>query len=101
MFKKPFYNAILAAGYIVLIGTLMQNAQYVFGPHDNSLTPVIVLSLFVLSAAVMGFLFVGEPLMLFLDNHKKQAVAYFGQTVGYFAGITLIILIVSAIIGQL
>ena len=100
MNKNPYLNAVLASAYITLIGTFMSNARYVFGEHDTFATPIIVLSLFVLSATIMGYLFIGEPIQLFMDGHKKQAVTFFWQTVATFAGITVVILIVSATIAQ-
>jgi len=42
-------------------------------------------SLFVLSAAVMGYLFISEPIMLCIDGEKKHAVKAFLSTVGIFA----------------
>jgi hypothetical protein len=100
MNKNPYYNAVLASAYIVFVGMFMSNARLFFGEHDTALTPVMVLSLFVLSAAIMGYLFIGEPIMLFLDGHKKQAVDFFWRTVATFACITILLFIVSAIIGQ-
>jgi len=44
-----------------------------------------MLSLFVLSAAIMGYLFLSEPLQLFLENKKQEAVTFFAKTVGIFA----------------
>jgi hypothetical protein len=100
MNKNPYCNAVLASAYVVFVGTLLANGQYIFGAHDNSLTPVIVLSLLVLSAALMGYLFIGQPAQLYMDGHKKQAVTHFWQTVSTFAGITVLIIIASATFGQ-
>jgi len=41
-----------------------------------------MLSLFTLSAAVMGYLFAAEPIMMYLDGKKKEAVNFFFTTVG-------------------
>jgi hypothetical protein len=64
---------------------------------DTFFAPIAALSLFVLSVAVMGYFFFGEPLQLFLDGEKKRAVAFFMQTVISFAAITAIILIIVSI----
>jgi len=53
---------------------------------------MVGLSLFVLSAAVMGFLFVYQPLQLYLDCHKKEGVDFFFKTVGSFAIITVLLI---------
>ena len=53
--------------------------------HDTIIDPIIMLSVFVLSAAVMGFLFLSEPLYLLMENKKREAVAFFAKVVGFFA----------------
>jgi SNF family Na+-dependent transporter len=101
MNKNPYLNAVLASVYIIIMATLLQNGHYIFGEQDNFLSPVLFLSLFVLSAALMGYLFIGEPVMLFLDNQKKQAVTFFWQTVSTFACITLLLVIAAVAFGQM
>ena len=44
-----------------------------------------MLSLFVLSAAVMGFLFLSEPLKLLIESRKQEALVFFAKVVGFFA----------------
>ena len=54
------------------------------------LVPMVMLGVFVLSAAVMGFLFVSRPFELFLENHKHEAIKFFAKTLGAFAVLLLI-----------
>jgi hypothetical protein len=85
MNKKPFLYALGAAGYISLL-VLSISALSKFVPaEDNIVMPIAGLSLFVLSAAIMGFLFLSEPLRLFLEGQKREAVTFFLKTVGFFA----------------
>jgi len=84
--KKPFLYASGAALYIVFIvfvvkvlGSLLKNQ------NETIIIPMTMLSLFVLSAAVMGFLFLSEPLYLLIENRKKEAIAFFAKIVGFFA----------------
>lgn len=93
MTKNPFLNAASATLYISFIALFMYYGNTIFGPKDTLLTPIAVLSLFTLSAAVMGYLFLYQPLMLFLDGHKKKAVNLFLQTVAVFAGITFFVFV--------
>lgn len=95
MTKNPYINAVLAALYIVCIVFVMslfvdnnqlENSGFVL------LIPMTMLSLFVLSAAVMGFLFLHRPLSLYLDNKKREAVIFFGKTLGAFALCALVFL---------
>jgi hypothetical protein len=93
MNKNPVINAFLAALYIGLLVTFIN--IFAAGPDTPDkgglLIPMVMLSLFTLSAAVMGFLFVSEPLMQYLDGKKKEAVGFFLTTVVSFAGITLVL----------
>lgn len=83
--KKPFFYALGAAGYIsILVLTISALSKFV-PAEDNIVMPIAGLSLFVLSAAIMGFLFLSEPLRLFLENQKREAFVFFGKTVGFFA----------------
>jgi hypothetical protein len=61
------------------VGSLLQSQ------NGTILIPMTMLSLFVLSAAVMGFLFLSEPLYLLMENRKQEAILFFGKTVGIFA----------------
>jgi hypothetical protein len=90
MSNNPFLNALTAALYIVCVATIINFAPKAVPGPDSVLTPVFVLSLFVLSAAVMGYLFLGKPLQMYLDGQKKEAVRYFMHTVASFAALTLL-----------
>lgn len=93
IFKNPYLNSVFAEVYIILVATVM---HFISKPNtpDTFFDPVAALSLFVLSASVMGYLFVGEPLQLFLNGEKKQAVSFFMKTVLTFAIITAIALVI-------
>lgn len=95
MSKKPFLYAIVAAVYIVLVVLVINFIDNSQQPQmeESILMPMAALGLFVLSAAVMAFLFLSEPLYLFLNNQKKEALEFFGKTLGTFAAILLIFLI--------
>ncbi|NMC99384.1 MAG: hypothetical protein GYA62_06665 [Bacteroidales bacterium] len=60
---------------------------------DTFLAPITALSLLTLSVAVMAYLFFYQPLQLFIEGRKKEAVNLFIKTVGIFGIITTIILI--------
>ncbi|MBI3888880.1 hypothetical protein HY311_03795 [Candidatus Nomurabacteria bacterium] len=83
--KKPFLHAFAAALYIVFIVFAISTIGSKIPQDKAILTPMVVLSLFVLSAAVMGYLFVSQPLMLYMENKKQEAMAFFGKTVIIFA----------------
>ncbi|KKR73563.1 MAG: hypothetical protein UU15_C0007G0009 [Candidatus Levybacteria bacterium GW2011_GWC2_40_7] len=93
MTKNPFVNAGAATAYIVLIACVMYYGTQYVRPGNSVMAPIAALSLFSLSAAVMGDIFLFQPLQLYLDGKKKVAVNLFLQTVAVFAGITTLILI--------
>lgn len=93
MTNNPILNALGALGYISLIASII----FFAGNFENKLpmpfAMITVLSLFTLSAAVMGYIFLSLPLQLILDGKKKQGVDLFIKTVGVFAIITALIFI--------
>lgn len=92
MTKNPSINAICALAYIVLVGSVM---NFISHTHNNKpdtvFAPIAILSLLTLSAALMGYFFLFQPVQLYLDGKKKQATSLFIQTILIFAGITAII----------
>ena len=92
MTKNPIVNALTAAAYIIVL-VMVMNFGTKLVPHPNSLiTPIAVISLFTLSAAVMGFIFCYQPGQLYFDGKKKTAVKLFLQTILVFGCITAILL---------
>ena len=55
---------------------------------DTFFAPIVFLSVLTLSVTVMAFLFFYQPLQLFIEGKKKEAVDLFAKTVGVFATIT-------------
>jgi hypothetical protein len=92
MTKNPLINALVATAYIVLVASVMFFGTKFAGPSNSLIAPVAVISLFTLSAAIMGFVFGYQPAMLYFDGQKKQAVNLFLQTVCIFGAITALIL---------
>ena len=93
MTKNPLINALSASVYIVLIVSIMNYGSKVFDNSDPTLAPVVFISLFTLSAAVMGYLFCYQPIQLYFNQQQKQAAQLFIQTVLSFAFITFLFLI--------
>ena len=97
--KKPFLNALGAALYIVIIVFVMQGASFLLKSQNGTFViPMAVLSMFVLSAAIMGYFFLSEPLQLFFENKKQEAISYFAKVVGFFACFVLLFGILTFLI---
>ena len=90
MTKNPFLNALAATLYITIVASAMFYAPKTMDHIDSVIVPIAMISLFTLSAAMMGYCFVYMPLRLYLDGEKKNAVNLFLQTIAIFAGITAI-----------
>jgi hypothetical protein len=94
MFKNPIINGLSASAYIILVVTVMTFVtQPLKNKPDTFFAPITFLSVLTLSVVVMAFLFFYQPMLLFIEGKKKEAVNLFVRTVGIFAAITAVILI--------
>lgn len=94
MSKNPIINAFGASAYIILVVTIMTFVtQPLKNKPDTFFAPITFLSVLTLSVAVMAFLFFYQPLQLFIEGKKKEAVNLFVKTVGVFGAITMMALI--------
>lgn len=82
--KNPYVNALLAVAYICLIVTVMNLTSGFVMIQQTLFLPMAMLSLFVFSAAVMGFLFVFEPFTLYFEGKRPEAIIFFLKTLGTF-----------------
>lgn len=95
MTKNPLINASCALGYILLLTTVF-NIIAQGGPKpDSFLAPAAFLSLFTFSAAFMGYVFCSQPIMLYLDGKKSQAVSLFMRTIFIFGGLTAVVFAIA------
>lgn len=93
MSKNPIINALSASAYIVLVVSVMTFVtQPLRNKPDTFFAPIVFLSVLTLSVTVMAFLFFYQPLQLFIDGKKKEAVSLFVKTVCIFATITTLAL---------
>ncbi len=94
MTKNPFLNAFAASLYISIVASIMYYGSRIANQQHNAgntvIIPIAFLSLFTLSAAVMGYLFLYQPLQLYFEGKKHDAVNLFLRTIAVFAGITAI-----------
>lgn len=85
MSTNPFINALTALVYIVLVVFGIFNSSKLGIQEPNVLIPITKLSLLVFSAAFMAYVFMYQPLQLFLEGEKKKGVDLFLKTLGAFA----------------
>ena len=98
--KNPILHALVAGLYIIALVGLGNYFGHMLKIKETIVIPMAMLSLFVLSAACMGFLFLGEPLQLYLNDKKQEALQFFIQTVGSFAIIVALLFAVVIYLGR-
>ena len=99
MSRNPYINALAATAYIVFVVLLITyGPAYVRDKPDTILAPMAMLSLLVFSVAFMGYLFFLQPIQMFLEGKKREAVELFTKTLGSFAVITGIILTIAFVV---
>ena len=72
--KESFIYSFLVGIYITLVATFMTYAENIFSGGDSALKGFAILTLFSLSALVVGGLLLGKPIMIYLDGKKKEAI---------------------------
>lgn len=102
MSKNPLINSFAALIYIILVVTVMTLAiQPLKDKPDTIFAPIAVLSLLTLSVSVMAYLFFYQPVLMFVEGKKKEAIDLFFKTIAIFAsftGVSLILLLLLAML---
>ncbi len=96
MIRNPYINALLAGLYIVCIVLLITyGPTYVRDKPDTIFAPMAMLSLLVLSVAIMGYLFFMQPILIYLEGQKREAIEFFARTLAGFAALTIAIVLAA------
>ena len=96
MTKNPYVNALSAGLYIVFIVILINyGPTFVRDKPDTLFAPMAMLSLLVLSAGFMGYTFFFQPVLMYLDGQKREAIELFTKTFITFAVITGIVVLIA------
>lgn len=96
--KQSLGYAAAAVLYVTLVATVMNNAEKIFPPEDTSvLAPIGFLLLLVVSAATMGMLVFGKPVMLYIDGKKREAVSMVVCTIASLAIFTALLFLILAL----
>lgn len=101
MTTNPFYNALFAIAYIVVLVTAVFYGSNLLEDvlEETIFLPMGFLATFVLSAALMAYLFFYQPVILFLDGQREKAVKLFLHTVAIFASATALLILTALIVG--
>src|SRR4051794_36507884 len=97
--KKLLGQSLLSAlgvvAYTAVIATTLNALQNHINQDTPVLAPILFLTLFVTSAAIVGALVLGRPIMMYLDGLKKEAVKMFSYTVGWLALAAIILVLLN------
>lgn len=89
--KIAIQNALATAAYVVAVASFLFYAPRVFKSGDDTvLVPIVMLLLFVFSAAMTGLLLFGRPAFWYLDGKKKEALSLLISTLVILLLITLV-----------
>lgn len=91
--KRAIINSLGVFVYVTIVALVMENAEKIFGKMDSAIGAVGFLMLFVLSAGVVGSLIAGRPIMIYIDNKKKEAVGLLVWTLICLALFTVAVLL--------
>lgn len=95
-FLKSLLNAAGVFVYVSGVASLLSNGEKIFGKAENFLMPVLLLLLFVVSAAITGLLVLGKPIHLYLSGFKKEAFTLLFATLAWlivFIAVVAVILL--------
>ncbi len=100
MTTNPFINALAALGYIVTIVLAIFYGGPAIGPKDTIFIPMAMLSLFVFSAATMSYIVLYQPMVMFLENKKTEAVNLFLMTIASLGGFMVALFVLQFIFSR-
>lgn len=97
LIKSSLRNTLGTVVYVAIVALIIYNAEKIFGTMRAVTGPIAFLLLFVTSAAITGFLVLGQPVMLYFDNKKREAIQLFIYTMVWLFVVTIITLSLSSV----
>lgn len=92
LLKQALINSLGTLAYCGLVAYIMINGEELFGKISNIFGIMAFLMLFVLSAAIVGSLVLGKPIIYYLDGKKKESITLLIYTIVILFILTAIIL---------
>ena len=93
MVSISLVHALAVTLYTLVISWVLMNGENWFGQMSSLIGPTLMLLLLVISATITGGLVLGRPLMMYLDNQKKDGVRFLCFTVGWLAAIAIVMML--------
>ena len=97
--RYALINAFGTTIYIVVVVFFISamDGSLIDGKKETLLAPILMLMLFVFSAAFTGTLVFGRPVIWYLDGKKREALALLFYTLAIFMLLTMAAFLVFAI----
>lgn len=95
--SQSFFFALGEGAYIFLVALLMRNGEKIFANEPGILGIIMFLMLFVFSAAVSGALILGKPVLLYMEGKRREALEFFGLTLGWLFVFVIVVLAIVAL----
>ena len=93
--SKSFVHAAGVLIYVSAVALFLSNGENIFGKQvDNFLAPLLMLLLLIVSASITGLLGLGKPILLYFNNHKKEAFKMLFATLAWIATFAIIVILV-------
>lgn len=89
-----FLHSLGVVVYVAIVAAIMSQAETLFDGGETIWAPIVMLLLFTLSAAIVGMLIFGQPVMLYLNGKRQEAVALILGTLGFLTFEVLLILVI-------
>ena len=96
---RGFVDALGVLAYVVLFAWSVNNLEAWLGDMPETwLTPVFMLLVFIVSACVTGSLVLLQPILLYMEGQRKEAVHLFVYTIGFLVVLALAVglIVISA-----
>lgn len=82
-------SALGVALYTAIVAFILFNGQTFFGKFENFWGPFAILLLFVISAAVIGALILGMPILTYFEGDKPGGIKLFAYSVGWLLALAI------------
>ncbi len=92
LITRAILNSLGVLIYVLIVASILNNANRIVEPMNKVIGPVVFLMLFVFSALLTGGLILGKPLLLYFEGFKKEGIKLL-----IYTGVSLFILLLLLI----
>ena len=92
LITRAILNSLGVLIYVLIVASILNNANRIVEPMNKVIGPVVFLMLFVFSALLTGGLILGKPLLLYFEGFEKEGIKLL-----IYTGVSLFILLLLLI----